>query len=62
MKIRVIGLGGGGGSMVNRIARKRNPNVEYLAINTDASTTMRFPRKPKMGLTEVLKYAILDIA
>lgn len=35
-KIRVIGVGGGGGNAINNMISKGLTNVEYIALNTDA--------------------------
>lgn len=35
-KIKVIGLGGGGGNAITRMAREKIEGVEFIAINTDA--------------------------
>jgi len=35
-KIRVIGIGGGGGNAINNMIAKGLTNVEYIALNTDA--------------------------
>ncbi|MBI2633179.1 MAG: cell division protein FtsZ, partial [Parcubacteria group bacterium] len=35
-KIKVVGVGGSGGSIVNRMAKFKIPDVEFVAINTDA--------------------------
>jgi len=35
-KIKVIGIGGGGGNAVNNMIRKGLDSVEYIALNTDA--------------------------
>ena len=35
-KIRVIGVGGGGGNAINNMISKGLNNVEYIALNTDA--------------------------
>jgi cell division protein FtsZ len=35
-KIRVIGVGGGGGNAINNMISKGLTNVEYVALNTDA--------------------------
>jgi len=35
-KIKVIGIGGGGGNAVNNMIRKGLESVEYIALNTDA--------------------------
>lgn len=35
-KIRVIGIGGGGGNAINNMIDKGLTNVEYIALNTDA--------------------------
>lgn len=34
-KIKVIGIGGGGGNAVNRMIDARIPGVEFIAVNTD---------------------------
>lgn len=34
-KIRVVGIGGGGGSAVNRMVQSRIKGVEFIAVNTD---------------------------
>lgn len=34
-KIKVIGVGGGGGNAVNRMVAMEVKNVEFIAINTD---------------------------
>ena len=35
-KIKVIGVGGGGGNAINNMIVKGLNNVEYIALNTDA--------------------------
>jgi cell division protein FtsZ len=35
-KIRVVGVGGGGGNAINNMIAKGLTNVEYIALNTDA--------------------------
>jgi cell division protein FtsZ len=40
-RIRVIGVGGGGGNAVNEMIEARNGGVEYLAINTDGQVLGR---------------------
>ncbi len=35
-RIKVIGIGGGGGSAINRMIEANMPGVEFLVINTDA--------------------------
>lgn len=35
-KIKIIGIGGGGGNVINNMIQKGFTNVEYIAINTDA--------------------------
>ncbi|MCX6811798.1 MAG: cell division protein FtsZ, partial [Candidatus Berkelbacteria bacterium] len=34
-RIKVIGVGGGGGSAVNRMAEKGIKGVEFIVVNTD---------------------------
>ena len=42
-KIKVIGVGGGGGNAVNGIiAQGIRGNVEYIAVNTDAQALKKF--------------------
>jgi cell division protein FtsZ len=40
-RIRVIGVGGGGGNAVNEMVRARRAGVEYVAINTDGQVLER---------------------
>ncbi len=40
-RIRVIGVGGGGGNAVNEMVAVRRPGVEYVAINTDGQVLER---------------------
>jgi cell division protein FtsZ len=40
-RIRVIGVGGGGGNAVNEMVGARRASVEYLAINTDGQVLER---------------------
>ncbi|MDZ7773094.1 MAG: hypothetical protein U5K31_10215 [Balneolaceae bacterium] len=35
-KIKVVGVGGGGGNAVNNMIHKGLSSVEYIALNTDA--------------------------
>ncbi|MEC8381677.1 MAG: cell division protein FtsZ, partial [Myxococcota bacterium] len=35
-KIKVIGVGGGGGNAVNNMIRSGMTGVEFIAVNTDA--------------------------
>ncbi len=37
-KIKVIGVGGGGGNAINNMIEKGLKNVEYIALNTDAQS------------------------
>ena len=36
VRIKVVGVGGGGNSVVARLAQDRMPGVELIAVNTDA--------------------------
>ena len=57
-KIKVIGVGGGGGNAVNRMVATEVKNVEFIAINTDkqalqlckAPTLMQIGDKLTKGL------------
>lgn len=35
-KIKVVGIGGGGGSAINRMLASKVRNIEFIAVNTDA--------------------------
>lgn len=52
-KIKVIGVGGSGGSVVNRMIKKKIRGVEFWAINTDAQALHHSvsPRKLHIGKT-----------
>src|SRR5687768_2671928 len=39
-KIRVVGVGGGGGNAVNNMLAKGIHGVEFVAVNTDAQALM----------------------
>jgi cell division protein FtsZ len=40
-RIRVIGVGGGGGNAVNEMVESRRPGVSYIAVNTDGQVLER---------------------
>jgi len=50
-KIKVLGLGGSGGSAVNRMIKSKIRGVEFVAINTDAQAlnTNSSPKKVHIG-------------
>ena len=50
-KIKVIGIGGGGGNAVNRMIQAGIPGVEFIVANTDlqAMRNSLAPTKIKMG-------------
>jgi cell division protein FtsZ len=41
VQIKVVGVGGGGGNAVNRMAQEGVKSVEFIAINTDMQALMR---------------------
>ena len=56
-KIKVIGVGGGGGNAVNRMVATEVKNVEFIAINTEVRaqalchrSDRRQPRRAEMKL------------
>jgi len=51
-KIKVIGVGGGGGNAVNRMIAANLRGIEFIAANTDlqALSKCRAPRKHQLGL------------
>src|SRR3974390_3453179 len=50
-RIKVIGIGGGGGNAVNRMIQARMEGVEFIAANTDvqALTLCQAPVKLQLG-------------
>ena len=52
-RIKVIGVGGGGGNAVNHMVRSGLTGVEFIAINTDAQDLSRSlaPRRFQLGAT-----------
>ena len=50
-KIKVIGVGGGGGNAVNRMIASGIEGVEFVTVNTDKQATYRSlaPNKPIIG-------------
>ena len=36
VRIKVVGVGGGGNNVIARLAEDRMPGVELIAVNTDA--------------------------
>ena len=53
-RIKVFGVGGGGGNAVNHIARTMTEGVEFVALNTDAAALGQLPMTGKMILGEKL--------
>jgi len=52
-KIRVVGVGGGGGNAVNSMIARGLQGVEFFAINTDLQALQRnaAPNKIQIGKT-----------
>ncbi|CAI8275506.1 MAG: Cell division protein FtsZ [Opitutia bacterium UBA7350] len=50
IRVRVIGLGGGGSNVLAGIDRDRYPHVEYLAVNTDSQALAHSPLTHKVLL------------
>ena len=50
-KMKVIGVGGGGGNAVNRMIEERLLGVEFISVNTDAQalTASRSDLKVQIG-------------
>ena len=40
-RIRVVGVGGGGGNAVNRMIQEKLDGVEFISINTDAQALLQ---------------------
>ena len=45
-KIKVIGVGGGGGNAVNRMVQAGLKGIDMIAVNTDKQTLL-FQRRPR---------------
>ena len=44
-RMKVIGVGGGGGNAVNRMIEERLSGVEFISVNTDAQALLHSDRK-----------------
>lgn len=53
-QIKVIGVGGGGGNAVNRMARSGMVGVEFVAINTDRQALLQSQATQKIQIGEKL--------
>ena len=63
-KIKVIGLGGGGGNAVNRMVESGVKGVEFIAANTEfPEQDMRYytPETKTMNLWEMTKVQLQEI-
>ncbi|MGA1796555.1 MAG: cell division protein FtsZ [bacterium] len=49
-KIKVIGIGGGGGNAVNRMINEKVQKVDFIVINTDAQDLKRSPAPVKIQI------------
>ncbi len=49
-KIKVLGIGGGGGNAINRMISAGLKNVEYVALNTDVQALQRSKAEKKIPL------------
>lgn len=49
-KIKVIGIGGGGGNAVNRMINEKMQKVNFLVVNTDAQDLERSPAPMKVQI------------
>jgi cell division protein FtsZ len=49
-RIKVIGVGGGGNSAVNRMIEAKLPGVEFVAINTDAQALLHSKARSKIHI------------
>lgn len=45
-KIKVIGVGGGGGNAVNRMVQAGLKGIDLIAVNTDKQTSL-FRKRPR---------------
>ena len=54
VRIKVVGVGGGGCNAVSRMFRERIQGVEYVGVNTDAQALMRCEVPLRIRMGEVL--------
>jgi cell division protein FtsZ len=53
-RIKVIGVGGGGGNAISRMADAKFSGVEFIAVNTDAQVLAKCPVRVKVQIGEKL--------
>ena len=53
-RIKVIGVGGGGGNAVTRMADAKFNGVEFIAVNTDAQVLGKCPVRVKVQIGKKL--------
>ena len=53
-KIKVVGIGGGGGSAINRMITEGIKGVEFVAINTDVQAIHQNLAKQKIGIGKTI--------
>ena len=53
-KIRIVGVGGGGGNAVNRMIHAGIVGVEYIAVNTDSQALNKSEAESKLQIGEKL--------
>lgn len=49
-KIKVVGIGGGGGSAITRMIEEKLRGVEFIAVNTDAQALHQNPANTKIAI------------
>ena len=58
VQIKVVGVGGGGGNAVNRMARSGMAGVEFIAINTDRQALYLSQATQKIQIGEKLTHGM----
>ncbi len=58
VQIKVVGVGGGGGNAINRMARSGLPGVEFIAINTDRQALYLSQATQKIQIGEKLTHGM----
>ncbi|MDR0330678.1 MAG: cell division protein FtsZ, partial [Chitinispirillales bacterium] len=53
-KLKVIGVGGGGGNAVNRMVEAGLTDVEFIAVNTDAAALDKSLAKTRVAIGKKL--------
>src|SRR6266536_1721587 len=57
-RIRVVGIGGGGGNALDTMTRRRTTGVDYIAFNTDRQALGRSRAGKKVRIGEAITHGL----